>query len=1454
MPFRRLRSYLSRRNSAETSIEILRKLTNTQDNTTLETITTITKTIKITDKLTKQVQIDCVVLLYDLLKLHCLKKGRMDRDKCQKWAEEQSIYIAEHAHEMKNKWHSPMAVPETMNIIRGGRSAEEMMREAKRQDCCYALWHPMTKHFYIGETMDIARRYGDHLYDARHKGDESTKAKMMRDRGFNKWIITPIRLLGRVTPSTRRSHEKQMITRFQPTMNSGKGRKCNKETFRSSTLSWRKSKKNCSQRKWKSTRRKNETEQEAHVRQTRRTDRITRQTQLHAITEWTPTRFKTQPIPKLDGFLDEAQEMDQRNNTHIIVIQGKGLTEKTNTAKMKREYGELRFVEYKKANKTPTHKRKQMTWPEVMEKANTNTDINQTEIIYKLVNTQSRTDRIKTIEKWRSLANHRYALQSKLRKMNIEDTLTIIAEVHDEIKDPATKQRILTHITQSLKKKIGIRSAMSFTYKYKYTDEINIASVKEFMNEIALKAGIMKPLTEYIRKKTTILPTNRRTIQQMLINNKKIQETWTNTHPPACTCGTKNGKHLQMEMKDMKGLVGEIGKMNTKTVPTPSKKETKQAIVEILNSFIGTLAAIKGKVKETNNKTRKKGARWLNRVKTQVSIFDEKGNINWTADKERMRSLSKSYANCYDAYAQKYQLKGHVESLHDELTNLWDRHKTTRKEDRLTTPYELNSIFRKHLHTQIERRATPLNNDKRMNAYNSKYKEDELFGATYIKDGIHRTMEGMMTAPHTDTGKENAIRDTVKWAEGGANTMLIITTEGSLTTTRYMKMLQHPYIKIIKKWEKNTFKFLDHRTGREETVRGQETCLAYVTKQQAWRLPTTMSKEIDELSERKFGSTPMTFKRGEKTKHQDQDTWRAVAKEIRKMNTSIQKQYRHTKKRKYEKQRKTKRTHTGEKTGAAYIQNMEMQIRNTLQTMGIKLDNNMKTLVEGMMKEQTHTEQQIYTRSRQKGTLEDILKVKKQTEHLVITPMDKNTTMLFIECPVMYHKRMANNIFDNDKFQKTDKKEKALLAQMENEYKHNGLERFGKWVKAGKVPIAFVHPKFKAPYKKERMIASYRKSPMRRSFKKAGKILTWMLRRIPEKYKHFTLHSLSNLKERVARASKEIERKTTRERTMAMQSDICCMYTHLSRAGIKKAVKWMFKVMGEKKQYRETSGGKNRTPRKAYKNIISIIDGTNIIDWGKSTNYQTGSDTVTSFRFQDLERIIDFDLKYTYARVGKMIYKQKAGVPIGGLLSGFYANVYCAYCEQAFLEQMKDKKKHFRIAGIRQMDDLTVWFTYKGKKGKQEADKAKHALLNTVYGDGLEVEEEGIEIQGNTFTHTFSGTTIEGHQSGPQKRLIMRAFNKNRESLEKTGTQKFRRFPPNESFVSSTYKISTAIGNFTRTARQHTDRSDIQESLRWDIVELKSINYPRNIISSALWKVKKEVLSAEEKREIGRWI
>jgi hypothetical protein len=1107
---------------------------------------------------------------------------------------------------------------------------------------------------------------------------------------------------------------------------------------------------------------------------------------------------------------------------------------------MAREYNKLRLQLWTPQKEEKRQWRDEGKLMTLMEAIATTQEAGAPKLFRIVRGTEARSTAIKTATQWRRLGEHQHALRKQLKHASLETMLTMLAEANDEIHHPEIRVKVTARIRKAMRRYLGIRQSMRFLYRYKYTDQIDIQRLKEYIIMIVNKSHLIPKLTEYIKSNLRLMPTNRKTIQATLISNKQTLNKWEGTEAPQCTCGTRdNTTHLQMEMKDMKGAAGKVGRTNTKLIPIPAKRETRATIIGILNSVTTTLATIKEHVSQDGSVTKNR----LNptqQLDTQDTVFDHKGHVKWTVNKQRIRDL-------YNRFMHTRNTLRHNLTFQDALEALHKRYKKSPRRAQWSMPQGFYKILNVHMHTAIERSASPLDFSKDIPMYNSRYKEDRIFNATYFNDNMIRVHEGVDHCGHTDEDRNRAITNAIIAAEKGVNTMLVITITEE-TEQLYMKLLHHAHVNPYMKWV-NTFRFTSPKTNRMTTMHNKTVLFAYVTKQTGltrWRAPKAMDEEINALSRKLFHTTPNTYP----TLTLPANRTRKVAKAIREMNEKVRKfykTYRHTEQNKH-KESKIKRYEMTEN---------ELGLRSAIERLGMLTGEDFKNVIDTMMiPSESETD-----RREEEVTMGDIKAAKKQTAHLVVSPMDKNDTMLFCECPVAYHERMVRNLFKHDNFTaEANLTENILLEEFQDIYKKKNLSRFGRYLQSGRIPIAYVNPKYKAPLVKERLIASYRKHPLRFVLKKANKCLTFLFRQLPKQVKHFTLHRLDNLKTRVTEASTRLqkfckEHKGSQPMVMATQTDITSMYTFLSQEGIMKAVKWMFRELGEQKQYRTLGKGMNRTPRKGNKNIISIINSTGQIDWGTATRYQTDEDTVTSFTFQDLEELIRIDINMAYTRVGQTIWKQRTGVPIGGLMSGILANIYCSYCEHKLTKMIQYEKKYegmILVEAIRQMDDMCVWIAHKRGKGKALAREIKKFIIESAYGDGLVVEEQPQDVkqERTRFEHTFSGSTIRGNKRSGH--LTMKAYNKNEISLEENGTQKFRRYPPYKSFTHPTYKRSTVIGQVIRTAGQNTEEKDVATTVATCLREFETIAYPRQFLLEIVRKMKRGVLNKSQKDFIRR--
>jgi hypothetical protein len=248
---------------------------------------------------------------------------------------------------------------------------------------------------------------------------------------------------------------------------------------------------------------------------------------------------------------------------------------------------------------------------------------------------------------------------------------------------------------------------------------------------------------------------------------------------------------------------------------------------------------------------------------------------------------------------------------------------------------------------------------------------------------------------------------------------------------------------------------------------------------------------------------------------------------------------------------------------------------------------------------------------------------------------------------------------------------------------------------------------------------------------------------------------------------------------------------------------------------------------------------------------------VIVFTSEDLKQITNLDLKYTQSKVGETILEQRLGCPIGGILSTFYANLFCSYRENWFIEHVGKTYGENRVMGIRQVDDLVVWIACKRNSTSYKEGKKIRELLydskkeererSTVYNNGLTVTEEAFVINDWHFSHDFAGTTLTGKLDCTEFKCATK--NKNWKSILENKRQKTMRYPPWNSYTHKQQKLGVVLGMLARISRTDTTKSSVINSMMKGLVELKTIDYPTEVLKQAIKRIgKKPHLSTISKR------
>jgi ribosomal protein L19 len=450
----------------------------------------------------------------------------------------------------------------------------------------------------------------------------------------------------------------------------------------------------------------------------------------------------------------------------------------------------------------------------------------------------------------------------------------------------------------------------------------------------------------------------------------------------------------------------------------------------------------------------------------------------------------------------------------------------------------------------------------------------------------------------------------------------------------------------------------------------------------------------------------------------------------------------------------------------------------------------------------------------------DVLRAKRSLKGMIVSALDKSSGELYCECPIVHYERMVENVRDYKEVYEVQRNltPQLILKFMKEEWRAKGLYKIASWT-AGNIPRARADPKSKDPIKKTRLISSYRKSPLRRLWRLAGKGLTFVFQNLRKKVRHFTLHRLDAMKRKVGKGLKRISKVYGNEtEILTAQFDVKRMFTDLDRGEIMKALSWLFGEVGKMKK---DQGRELRTNRRY---VTVRREEPHLVRWGRAAN----DEATACFSLEELKLCVEMDLKWCYLSVGEVVMKQGNGAPIGGMMSRFYGDLVCSYHEWQMIKRMGKGSR--RVYGIRQVDDLIMMQAV--RRGDAQSQAEGERLWKEVRGDegerkvykgGLEIEEEEVVDNEKQRVHEFAGTILSIRKDG--KSFEARTRNKNWKSLMENGRQEKHRYPSKGSYVSTMIKEGVMVGSLARIPTQCYPEKLAVTCLLQDAVEWVSVGY-----------------------------
>lgn len=442
-------------------------------------------------------------------------------------------------------------------------------------------------------------------------------------------------------------------------------------------------------------------------------------------------------------------------------------------------------------------------------------------------------------------------------------------------------------------------------------------------------------------------------------------------------------------------------------------------------------------------------------------------------------------------------------------------------------------------------------------------------------------------------------------------------------------------------------------------------------------------------------------------------------------------------------------------------------------------------------------------------TSSEVRVVRAKLRDWVIVELDKNTGKLSCMCPVRYHRAMTE-MYINDTTHYTKQTgitSELLLQQWEWHYDVKNWREIAVFKGGAKMSIPFAHilPKFKDP-SRYRVIVSYAHHPLRTVMWVCQKAIMFIISTLPSK--HFNLPKTQLFLSRLTQHATELKQQhgnSDQLEFIPFSLDIKEMFTGLPHKTIKQAVDFLL-------HHAATLNRRNVAHIRVPK------DKSDPCGWGKSANLSE----VHNITFTQIRGVVHFDVGSAYFSVGDTILLQKAGAPIGGVLSTALAVSTCVYTEIMFVESLGVDSRRLRV--IRYVDDITVLIAIL-RNDPESLIKAQELYQNlkvNCYPKELVLKPENINNGSFKFLETL--TTVRGNT------IRVRHFSKNTQHIKNNGNQKFYCIQHAQSFSPWNTKYGVAISRLLAITDHCSSRALLIKCVHEFFFELKFLSYSTKFI------------------------
>ncbi|GBG63988.1 hypothetical protein CBR_g40232 [Chara braunii] len=432
-------------------------------------------------------------------------------------------------------------------------------------------------------------------------------------------------------------------------------------------------------------------------------------------------------------------------------------------------------------------------------------------------------------------------------------------------------------------------------------------------------------------------------------------------------------------------------------------------------------------------------------------------------------------------------------------------------------------------------------------------------------------------------------------------------------------------------------------------------------------------------------------------------------------------------------------------------------------------------------------------------------------EGLVMSPLDRNTSETWLECPKLYEAGLRMMFLDNENYERVAKPKSVVLRDMKEKFDESRLGDMARWDREGELQHAYILAKEKDKRKRRPIVPSFA-SPFRSASGLLSTVLNTLIRNVS--VPHFNLHAMCDLKDEISKINQYGRTTGTADLSFVARTyDIKEMFTQLPHCEIIKAVQWVVEVFHQK--------GIRRIRVNMRKKVACFGEAHGEAGW-------------KTVRLSKLGLLTDFQLENTYFLVSNTVLRQKKGIPMGGRASPSLACIMCMMAEHQFLWSLGTDSKF--ITGKRYIDDLLVvsFFRLTDQTGRSNAEK-RLDLVTNCYPDGLVLERTD---PGNGILDFLETRLVV---SGDTTAILMSHKFKNVDTIWEEGPLRFQTFKNFSSFGPRMAKFATVANTIQRIANNSNDSGLTCLNVLSLVEELWKLDYPGKVVTTGLrWMEKRD--------------